>query len=112
MKDTEKLRLHPTRSGGETGPMIGKFSSRDVLWIGLSLLVGLMVFILAGALTWSLIASIFAASSLPLATLGVLLALSNKPAGYALHWLEWRWIKGRGTGLFTHQCSGETSDDF
>ena len=96
MREPEKLRLHPTKAGGVSGPILGKFSSKDVFRLGLSLLVGLMVFILAGSFPVNL----FLASALPLGTLGVLYALAGQPEGYALHWLEWQRSKRRGLGLF------------
>ena len=102
MREPEQLRLHPTKAGGVNGPVLGRFSSKDVLFLGLSLLVGLMVFILSG--------SILAASAVPLATLALVLALAGKHEGYGLHWIEWQWRKRRGAGLFEHQLSPRQDD--
>ena len=111
MEDTETLRLHPTNSGGESGPMIGKFSSKAVLIIGASLLIGLMAFILFEALQWSSLVSLLIASIIPLVTLGVLLALAGKPAGFARHWLEWQYLKFRDISLFNHEFLKENNND-
>jgi len=112
MLENEPLRLHPTNAGGDRGPMVWKFSGKDVLIFGASLMVGLVIYIVLGVLNWSFAMTIFGASTVPLATMAVLLALVSKPQGFIYHWLAWQWMKCRGQSLFEPKQDQEDRHGF
>jgi len=69
-----------------------------------------MTFILLGALNLSFAITVFGAATFPFVTMGILLALSDKPEGFLYHWLDWQWAKRRDHGLFEFKPSKEDRD--
>ena len=84
--------------------MIGKFSGIQVLVLGFSIAVGLMIFLAISNAGLGFAPSVLIAMAIPMTTAIALLTLvRGKPKGFFSDWLEWLRLKAKKSPLFDHQ---------
>ena len=86
--------------------MIGKFTGLQVLVLGISLGLGLLVFVSLTGAEIGFLTSLALASSVPGITMVVLFTLAHgKPKGYFFHWVEWLRIRYQNLALIEREPS-------